>query len=53
MATREIQASEAQTHLSRGAEIASAIDGLKALRRRAGTLAVEDILAARHEGYKY
>ncbi len=80
---REIQASEAKTHLpqlldevergevlvitrhgrriarivpealSRSHEIDGAIEGIKALRSRAGTMGVDEILAARHEGHKY
>ena len=78
---REIQASEAKTHLPqildevergetviitrhgraiarlvpeaqrRQAEIDQAIAGLGELRRRAGRIAVQDLLAARHEGH--
>lgn len=80
---REIQASEAKTHLPRllddvergetliitrhgrpiarivpeadrrQQEINEAVDAIKALRRRAGTLSFDEILSARHEGYKY
>jgi prevent-host-death family protein len=80
---REIQASEAKTHLPqllddvergetlvitrhgraiariipeaqlRQEEIDSAIDGIKALRARAGKLTLDEILSARHEGHKY
>ena len=80
---REIQASEAKTHLPRlldavergetivitrhgraiarivpealrrQDEIDGAIDAIKALRRRTGRIAREDLLSARHEGHKY
>ena len=80
---REIQASEAKTHLPRllddvergetliitrhgraiarivpetdrrQKEIDDAIDAIKALRRRAGTLSLDEIHSARHEGHKY
>ena len=80
---REIQASEAKTHLPRllddvergetlvitrhgraiarivpepqqqQNEIDNAIEGIKALRKRAGKLTLDDILSARHEGHKY
>ncbi len=80
---REIQASEAKTHLPqildevergetvvitrhgraiarlvpesqrRQAEIDQAILGLRELRRRAGRIAVAELLAARHEGHRY
>ena len=80
---REIQASEAKTHLPQlvdevergetlvitrhGSAIArivpeprqqqlkidSAIEGIKALRKRAGKLTLDEIISARHEGHKY
>lgn len=80
---REIQASEAKTHLPqllddvergetivitrhgraiarivpevhrRQAEIDSAIENIKALRRRTGKITVEELLSARHEGHKF
>ena len=80
---REIQASEAKTHLpqlldevERGetlvitrhgrpiarivpeahlqqAEIDQAIEGIKAIRKRAGRITLDEILADRHEGHKY
>ena len=37
----------------RQAEIDDAIENIKALRKRTGKIAVEEILAARHEGHKY
>ncbi len=80
---REIQASEAKTHLpqllddvergetlvitrhgraiarivpeaqQRQEEIDKAIDGIKALRKRAGALTLQEVLSATHEGHKY
>ena len=80
---REIQASEAKTHLpqlldevergetlvitrhgraiarivpeaqQRQEEIDQAIEAIKALRKRTGKVAPEEILEARHEGHKY
>ncbi len=34
-------------------EIDSAIEHIKALRKRAGKLTLDEILAAKHEGHKY
>ena len=80
---REIQASDAKTHLPRllddvergetivitrhgraiarlvpeadrrQADIDRAIDSIKALRRRTGTISSVDLLSARHEGHRY
>lgn len=80
---REIQASEAKTHLPqlldevergetvvitrhgrpiarlvpeterRQAEIARAIDSIRARRRRSGRITSDELLSARHEGHKY
>ena len=80
---REIQASEAKTHLpqlldevergetlvitrhgraiarivpeaqQRQEEIDAAIEGIKALRKRAAKLTLDEILSARGEGHKY
>jgi prevent-host-death family protein len=80
---REIQASEAKTHLpqllddvergetlvitrhgraiarivpeprQRQEEIDKAIEDIKALRKRKGSLTLNDVLSARHEGHKY
>jgi hypothetical protein len=49
---REIQASEAKAHL-RQAEVEGAIANLKALRQRAGNIAVDALVSAKHEGHKY
>ncbi len=37
----------------RQAEINQAVANIKALRRRTGKIALEEILSARHEGHKY
>jgi prevent-host-death family protein len=37
----------------RQAEIARAIDSIRARRRRTGQITVEELLSARHEGHKY
>jgi prevent-host-death family protein len=37
----------------RGAEIRTAIEAIKALRKRTGKLTLQEILDARHEGHKY
>ena len=80
---REIQASEAKTHLPqllddvergetliitrhgraiarlvpeaerRQAEIDAAIEDIRALRKRTGRIALDELLSARHEGHKY
>ena len=80
---REIQASEAKTHLPRlldavergetliitrhgraiarlvpeaarrQGEIEQAIEGMRALGKRIGTIALDDLLSARHEGHRY
>ncbi len=80
---REIQASEAKTHLPqllddvergetivitrhgrpiarivpeiqrRQMEIDSAIEAIKALRKRTGKITVDELLSAKHEGHRY
>jgi prevent-host-death family protein len=80
---REIQASEAKTHLpqlldevergetlvitrhgraiarlvpealQRQDEIDTAIEGIKAARKRSGNVTLDEVLSARHEGHKY
>jgi len=80
---RELQASEAKTHLPRllddvergetvvitrhgraiarivpeahrrQAEIDSAIESIKALRKRIGKITLDELLSARHEGHRY
>jgi prevent-host-death family protein len=82
-AMREVQASEAKTHLPqlldevergetvvitrhgrpiarlvpeterRQAEIARAIDSIRARRRRTGRITADELLSARHEGHRY
>ena len=37
----------------RAAEVAEAIEGLRALRERTGKASLDEILASRHEGHKY
>jgi prevent-host-death family protein len=37
----------------RAAEIAEAIEGLRALRERTGKAPLDEILASRHEGHRY
>jgi prevent-host-death family protein len=37
----------------RAAEVAEAIEGLRALRERTGKAPLDEILATRHEGHKY
>jgi len=37
----------------RQAEIARAIDSIRARRRRTGRIAAHELLSARHEGHKY
>jgi prevent-host-death family protein len=38
---------------ARAAEVAEAIEGLRALRERTGKAPLDEILASRHEGHKY
>jgi prevent-host-death family protein len=37
----------------RQAEIARAIDSIRAIRRRTGKITTDELLSARHEGHKY
>ncbi|MDQ2804306.1 MAG: type II toxin-antitoxin system prevent-host-death family antitoxin [Pseudomonadota bacterium] len=39
--------------LRRQEEIDKAIEGIKALRKRTGKIAADELLSARHEGHKY
>ena len=51
---REIQASEAKTHLASSQhEIDSAIEGIMDLRKQNGKITFEELRSAREEGRKY